>query len=85
MISRFSALLCAASATFWRTHGNTCSLYGYTPSWTASDLCAEGALRALRDEGLRVPEDVAVVGYDDTWFAATTHPPFIPRSSPSRA
>lgn len=46
-----------------------------TAVFATSDLCAEGALRALRDQGLLVPEGVAVVGYDDTWFAAATQPP----------
>jgi LacI family transcriptional regulator len=36
---------------------------------------ALGALRALRDAGLRVPADVAVVGFDDMPFAARTAPP----------
>ncbi|MCS6859211.1 MAG: LacI family transcriptional regulator [Abditibacteriales bacterium] len=46
-----------------------------TAVFAANDLCAEGALRALRERGLRVPEDMAVVGYDDTWFATMTQPP----------
>ncbi len=33
--------------------------------FVASDMVAMGALRALREAGLRVPEDVAVVGFDD--------------------
>jgi LacI family transcriptional regulator len=33
--------------------------------FAASDVMAAGAMRALREAGLRVPEDVAVVGYDD--------------------
>lgn len=41
----------------------------------ANDLMAAGALRALSDAGLRVPEDVAVVGFEDAPIASSTHPP----------
>jgi LacI family transcriptional regulator len=46
-----------------------------TAIFTASDSMAEGALRALREAGLRVPQDVAVVGYDDMPNAARINPP----------
>ena len=36
---------------------------------------AEGALQALRDLGRRVPEDVAVVGFDDSSAALACRPP----------
>jgi LacI family transcriptional regulator len=36
-----------------------------TAIYASSDVQAIGALKALRDNNLRVPEDVAVVGYDD--------------------
>jgi LacI family transcriptional regulator len=43
--------------------------------FAASDMMALGALRALRESGRQVPEDVAVVGFDDMPFAARTDPP----------
>lgn len=43
--------------------------------FASSDAMALGALRALRDAGLRVPEDVAVVGFDDMPFSSRTEPP----------
>jgi DNA-binding LacI/PurR family transcriptional regulator len=39
-----------------------------------SDAMAIGALHAARDCGLRVPEDVSVVGFDDLDFGEHTHP-----------
>jgi LacI family transcriptional regulator len=46
-----------------------------TAVFAANDLCAEGVLRGLQEQGARVPDDMALVGYDDTWFAAMTKPP----------
>jgi len=40
----------------------------------ASDLIAIGALRALREHGLRIPQDVAVTGFDDIPLAASVSP-----------
>jgi LacI family transcriptional regulator len=48
---------------------------GVDAVFCASDMMALGALRALLDAGLHVPDDVALVGFDDMPFAATTHPP----------
>jgi LacI family transcriptional regulator len=42
--------------------------------FAASDAMALGALRALREAGKRVPEDVAVAGFDDVPFATRTDP-----------
>ncbi len=42
--------------------------------FAASDLMAAGALRALRRTGRRVPDDVAVIGFDDSPLAQHTDP-----------
>jgi len=42
---------------------------------SASDLIAIGAMRALHERGRRVPEDVAVTGFDDILAASFTNPP----------
>jgi DNA-binding LacI/PurR family transcriptional regulator len=42
--------------------------------FVASDLMAEGALRVVQDLGRRVPDDVAVVGFDDSSAALDCRP-----------
>jgi len=46
-----------------------------TAVFAANDLCAEGALQALHEQGIRVPEEIALVGFDDSWVATMTQPP----------
>lgn len=50
--------------------------------FAASDLMAAGALRALRTAGRRVPEDVALIGFDDSDVARNTDPALTSVSQP---
>jgi DNA-binding LacI/PurR family transcriptional regulator len=47
---------------------------GLDAVFVASDLMAVGTLRALRRLGRRVPDDVAVIGFDDSMLAQHTDP-----------
>ncbi len=56
----------------------TCKLLRSAPHFTAliafNDISALGAIRALREAGKRVPEDVSVIGFDDIQSAAFQNP-----------
>ena len=45
-----------------------------TALFAFNDISALGAIRAIREAGLRVPEDVSVLGFDDIPSAAYQHP-----------
>lgn len=44
-----------------------------TAVFAANDVTALGAMSAIADRGLRVPEDISVIGYDDTPIAASRY------------
>lgn len=46
-----------------------------TAVFAANDLTAMGLVRAARARGLRVPQDMSVVGLDDIWLVADMEPP----------
>lgn len=48
----------------------------------ANDIMAVGALQALKEHGLRVPDDIAVMGFDDLPLARTTSPPLTTVAQP---
>ena len=47
---------------------------GFTALFAFNDVSAIGAVKGLREAGLRVPEDVSVVGFDDVQSAAFQNP-----------
>lgn len=57
----------------------------YDAIFAASDLAAIGAMKALQERGRRVPEDVAVVGFDDLAAAGYASPPLTSVSQDAKA
>ena len=56
----------------------------FTGVFAQNDQMAIGGIRALRDAGRRVPDDVAIVGYDDIPVAAYSDPPLTTIRQPMR-
>jgi LacI family transcriptional regulator len=51
--------------------------------FTGDDESAIGVLNALRQAGKKVPEEIAVVGFDDSIFANTLLPPLTTVRAPT--
>ncbi|WP_144762178.1 LacI family DNA-binding transcriptional regulator [Curtobacterium sp. 9128] len=56
-----------AARTLFDEHPDVTAVFG------ANDVMALGVMSSLAERGLRVPEDVSVIGYDDTPVAATRY------------
>jgi LacI family transcriptional regulator, repressor for deo operon, udp, cdd, tsx, nupC, and nupG len=54
----------------------------FTAVFCSNDEMALGALRAIKSRGLRVPQDVSVVGFDDIRFARYSDPPLTTVAQP---
>jgi len=46
-----------------------------TAIFASNDLMAMGAMDAIRSRGLRIPEDISVIGFDNIQQSAMVHPP----------
>lgn len=53
-----------------------------TAVFASNDLLALGALAALRESGLRCPEDISIIGFDDLEFSELLHPALTTVSQP---
>jgi LacI family transcriptional regulator len=73
--------LLVVQGDFELASGHTCAhqlfsmLERPTAIFSSNDNMAWGVLKVAEEYGLRVPDDVAVVGFDDTAPSAHTHPP----------
>lgn len=54
----------------------------FTAVFCSNDEMAIGALRAIKSRGLRIPEDISVVGFDDIRFARYSDPPLTTIAQP---
>ncbi len=79
------------STTSWAVENGRASMLSIlqqqdvTAVFAANDLLAIGAVQALRSQGLRVPEDTAVVGFDNRLFAQFVDPPLTTMNLPLNA
>jgi DNA-binding LacI/PurR family transcriptional regulator len=55
-----------------------------TAIFAANDVSAFGVMDAVRDAGLRIPDDMSVVGFDDIPDAQWTNPPLTTVRQPMR-
>ncbi|MGH9384443.1 MAG: LacI family DNA-binding transcriptional regulator [Vicinamibacterales bacterium] len=55
-----------------------------TAVFVANNLMTLGAFRALHEAGIRIPEEIAVVGFDDMPWATSLNPPLTAVSQPSQ-
>jgi DNA-binding LacI/PurR family transcriptional regulator len=46
-----------------------------TAVFAANDLIAIGAITAMSEQGLKVPDHISIVGFNDIWLAQKVHPP----------
>ena len=46
-----------------------------TAFFTANDAIASGVIKGLYERNIRVPEDISIIGFNDTIISQYTHPP----------
>ncbi len=55
-----------------------------TAIFAFNDLQAFGVMRYAREQGIRIPQDISLVGFDDTYFASMTEPELTSIKQPIR-
>ncbi|MBZ9782115.1 LacI family transcriptional regulator [Pseudomonas sp. REP124] len=81
------ALICHGDFTLQAGHDGAAALLALSERPTAlfceNDEMAIGALKRIKEQGLRVPEDISLVGFDDIPFAAYCDPPLTTIAQPA--
>jgi len=54
-----------------------------TALFVANNLTTLGALQAIHERGLRIPDDISIVGFDDMPWATLLHPPLTAVAQPT--
>jgi LacI family transcriptional regulator len=47
----------------------------FTAIFAYNDMMAFGAIQAIKEKGLRIPQDIGLIGYDDIPFGSLINPP----------
>ena len=55
-----------------------------TAFFVENDIMALGCMRAMTERGIRIPEDVSMLGFDDLSFASISNPPLTTMRVPNR-
>lgn len=56
-----------------------------TAIFTITDLMALGAIKVIKEAGLRIPDDISIVGFNDIPMVEVVEPPLTTVSAPSEA
>ncbi|MEW5816024.1 MAG: LacI family DNA-binding transcriptional regulator [Spirochaetota bacterium] len=54
-----------------------------TAVFSGNDVVAYGAIQAIKDTGLNIPDDISIVGFDDDLLSRYLHPPLTSVSNPA--
>ena len=46
-----------------------------TAFFADNDMIALGAMKAITDHGIKIPDDISIIGFDDLPFSAVSTPP----------
>ncbi|MDO5547172.1 MAG: LacI family DNA-binding transcriptional regulator [Eubacteriales bacterium] len=73
-----------------RTYDQMCRILSAHPSLPTAfvsdnDVLAIGAMRAFQDCGYRIPEDISIIGFDDSYISSISNPPLTTVHSPQPA